>query len=164
MTITNTNLLQPSGFKVAVDRKNYPHLEYFVQRVDHPSVSVNAGEASYSRIASVPMPGDKLEFGEVTFDMILDEDMAAYTEMFIWMKRLVEHKYTTKLTKTDELPASEADITLMILNSANRQQKKIIYRNAFPTNLGNISMESGTSDVTTLVCPISFRYTYFDLI
>lgn len=164
MSIGNTNLLQPASFKLVIDRKNYPNLEYFVQRVDHPSVSVNAAEASYSRISSVPLPGDKLEFGEVTFDLILDEEMNAYSEIYTWLQRLVNKNYSTRLNIEEGIPSAEADISLLILNSSNRQQKKIIYRNAFPTNMGNISMEASSTEPTTLVVPASFRYTYFDLV
>lgn len=164
MSTRNTNLLQPTGLKLVIDRKNYPNLEFFVQSVDHSSVTIAAAEASYPRIGSVPQIGDKLEFGEVTFNLILDEDLMSYTEMFNWMKRLVQENYKPQTTKNFGEPASETDIALLILNSSNVQQKKFIYRNAFPTNLANITLDASTSDPTPIVVPVSFRYTYFDLL
>lgn len=163
MTVTNANFLQATGFRLVIDREKYGNIEYFVQGVQHPSVSLPLAEASYSRVTSVAQIGDKLEFGEVTFNMMLDEGMTGYTEMFNWMKRLVDNKFIPKGAATDTLPSSEADISLVILNSRNNQVRKIIYRNAFPINLGDVSMEASASDTTAIVVPVTFKYTYFDI-
>lgn len=163
-TIQNTNYLQPSGFRLVIDRKNYPNLEYFVQGVDHPSVGVPFANVGYRRIADVAQVGDKLEFSEVTFDLMLDEEMKAYTEMYEWMQRLVEVNYTTRYNRDPGALTSETDISLIILNSANIQQKRISYKNAFPTNLGNVRMESTTTDTPIIVLPVSFKFTYFEII
>ncbi len=41
---TNFNYLQPTGFKLVIDRTNYPNLEYFVQDFTHAGVIMNAAE------------------------------------------------------------------------------------------------------------------------
>lgn len=163
-TIQNTNYLQPSGFRLSIDRKNYPHLEYFVQAVDHPSVGLPLAGASYRRIVDVSQIGDKLEFSEVTFDLMLDEEMLAYTQMYSWMQRLVETNYVSPYTRKGEELTSETDISLIILNSANIQQKRITYKNAFPTNLGSVRMESTGTDSPVIVLPVTFKFTYFEII
>jgi len=145
-----------------INRQKFANLEWFAQSVDHPSVGLPQSNASYSRVTDVPLPGDKLEFPEVTFNVILDENMAAYTEVYDWMKRLVETKYTPQSESTELRPPSECDITLLILNSNNRTQKSFVYRNAFPTNIGNIPM-AAESEPVPMSIPISFQYTYFDL-
>lgn len=160
--IQNTNLLQPSGFKIVIDRQKFPNIEWFAQSVDHPSVGLPVANASFRRVTEVPEPGDRLEFPEVTFNVILDEEMGVYTEAYNWMKRLVEKKYTPPTAMDAENPPSECDITMLILNSNNRKQKSIIYRNAFPTNIGNIPM-GAESEPNPILVPISFQYLYFDL-
>ena len=50
---TNLNYLQPTGFKILIDRVKYPNLEYFCQQVDHPSVSTNPVEFPVRRITGV---------------------------------------------------------------------------------------------------------------
>lgn len=164
MSIENTNFLQPAGFRLSIDRKNYPNLEYFVQSVDHPSVSLPIASVGYRRIVDVAQIGDKLEFSEVTFDIMLDEEMRSYEEMYGWMTRLVENNIVPQTAKSSTLPASAVDISLIILNSANIQQKRISYKDAFPTNLGNIRMESTSADTQVLILPVSFHYSYFELI
>jgi hypothetical protein len=162
-TVTNTNFLQPTGFKLIIDRKNFANIEWFAQSVDHPSVTVNPVDVPYSRVASIPMPGDKLEYGEVNFNIILDEEMNSYIEAHDWLKRTVEKNNVTATESTStELP-TECDITLVILNSSNKKLKNFVYRNAFPTNIGNISFGAEADDNPFLI-PISFQYSYFDIV
>lgn len=163
MAVTNTNFLQPAGFRLVINRVKYPNLQYFVQSVDHPSVSNAPASGSYSRIQAVDQIGDKLEFGEVTFSVMLDEEMSAYTEMYNWMERLTRQKYTSPTDETDDVLSSEHDISLLILNSSNVQQKRITYKSAFPTNLGQITMESTAAEPTPISVPVTFRYTYFSI-
>jgi len=40
MSVTQTNFLQGSGFRIVINRERFANLEYFVQTVNHPSVDV----------------------------------------------------------------------------------------------------------------------------
>lgn len=158
----NQNFLQPTGFKVLIDRKNYPNMEFFVQTAAHPSVSLPQTEVSYGR-ASVHMSGDKLTFDELNFDVILDEDMEAYNEMYSWLKRLVEENNAPP-SVTGEKTSSFADISMVMLSSHQNKTKRIVYRDCVPTSLGSISMTSNTSDTAFLTVPMSFTFSYFDIV
>ena len=57
---SNFNYLQPTGFKLVIDRKNYPNLEFFVQDFTHAGVIMNTADLSYKKIASIPFIGDKI--------------------------------------------------------------------------------------------------------
>jgi hypothetical protein len=162
MSNINTNFLQPTGFKLIIDRQKFANLEWFAQSVDHPSVGNQPAIEGYRRVTDVGFPGDKLEFPEVSFNIILDEEMASYTEAYNWLKRLVEEKYTPPTSSSTNRLPSECDITLLILNSSNIRQKSIIYRNAFPTNIGGINM-SAENDPQPMVVPISFKYLTFEI-
>ena len=37
---TNPNYLQPTGFKIGINRKYFPNIEYFAQSIMHPDMSV----------------------------------------------------------------------------------------------------------------------------
>ena len=39
---SNLNYLQPTGFRVVIDRTRYPNLEYFAQQVTHPAHTVKS--------------------------------------------------------------------------------------------------------------------------
>lgn len=160
--VANTNFLQPSGFKLVVNREKLPNFEWFVQSVDHPSIGLPVANSSFRRITDVPMTGDKLEFSEVNFNVILDEEMEAYTEIFNWMQRLVEEPHTPPNDATNTRLQSECDLTLLILNSSNNVQKRIKYYNAFPTNLGNIAL-GAESEPNPILVPMSFQYLRFEI-
>ena len=124
---TNLNYLQPTGFKILIDRAKYPNLEYFCQSVDHPSVSANPVELPIRRITGVPLPGDKLTHSEIGFNIILDEEMTGYNEMYNWLQRLVNEGQVGPSGRDTKFPTF-ADITLMILSSHNNATQKIRYR------------------------------------
>lgn len=160
---TNINYLQPTSFKLALDRKNYPNLEFFCQTVTHPGMIMNSVEMPYQKISGVPFPGDKLTFNELSANIILDEDMQGYSEMFQWIRRILDTPQVNALQRTNTAPATYADITLHILSSHNNTTKQIQYRDCIPTALGDIQFESTSTGDTFITFAASFRFSYFEL-
>lgn len=159
----NINYLQPTAFKLTIDRKKFGNLEYFAQTISHPSVSIAPADLPYKRV-NLHMAGDKLTFSELTATIILDENLSAYIEMYDWMRRLVEDPNQTRLLQgADEFPTA-VDITISVLSSKNNQVKQIRYIDCIPTDLGEISFEATTQDVQYITFPISFRFSYFELV
>lgn len=163
MAITsNINLLQPTGFKVIIDRKKFGNVEYFAQQVDHPSVSANAAEVPRSR-ANIHMPADKLTFSPLSITILIDEDLTAYIEMYEWLQRLVNENYKTRtFADSDEFP-STMDITIVVLTSHNNVSKRIRYHDCIPVDLGSIAFQS-TGVVSAITCPVTFSFTYFEIL
>ena len=156
------NYLQPTGFKIVMDRKHYGNLQFFATSVNHPSVTVAALELPYPR-AHVHLAGDKLRFGEVTFMVILDEKMSAYTEMYDWMERMVDTNQVSNIDRSDTKAGTSADISLIALTSHNNKTKTIRYIDAVPTSLGDVAFEtvSGEQHITV---PVSFSFSYFEVV
>ena len=71
----NLNYLQPTGYKVIIDRKYYPNLEFFCQTFQHPGMTATAAELPYQRIGSIPFQADKLTFGELILTIIVDTEL-----------------------------------------------------------------------------------------
>ena len=161
---TNFNYLQPTSFKIVIDRKNYPNLEYFCQNVTHPSLIMNAAEVPYKKITSVPFAGDKLTFGELSTNIILDEDMNGYQELYDWQMRLLDTPSKTALDRNKGDIPSYCDITLHILSSANNTSKKIKYIDCIPVSLGDIMFESTASGMEYIVFNAQFKFVYFELL
>lgn len=166
--LTTTNFLQPNGFRMVVNRKNFPNLEFFCQSFTHPDVGVNAAEQAYKRISSIPFSGDKFTYGELSVQVILDEELNSYEEMYNWMERIVETNEKSTLTNQrtgvdySSSPPTYSDITLTILNSTNNLSREIRYIDCIPTSLGSINFETLTGD-NFITYPVSFRYSYFEL-
>ena len=164
--LNNVNLLQPTAFKLIVDRKNFPNLEFFCQSVAHPAMDLPAADVPYSRIGNIAMAGDKLNFTELECMIIVDENMNAYTEMYNWMQRLVQTPQKSRLDRslTDTTPPTYSDVTLAILSSHNNVTRKIRYIDCVPTSLGDIQFESTASGNEFITFAASFRFNYFELV
>jgi hypothetical protein len=124
-------------------------------------MTLSAAELPYSRLGSVAMPGDKLTFGELSANIILDENMNSYLEMYNWMKRIVENPNTNPLDTTS-IPTF-ADITVSVLTSHNNTNRSIKYVDCVPTLLGDVSFETTTGDIQYISFPVSFRFSYFEI-
>ena len=160
--LNNINLLQPTAFKIVIDRKHYKNLEFFCQSVLHPSATLTATEMPYKR-ANISMTGDKLTFGELSAMVIVDENMNSYVELYNWMNRLIETKDQGSLDRDDTTPPTYSDITVTILSSHNNQTRLIRYIDCIPTTLGDLSLETTTTS-QYLTFPISFKFSYFELV
>jgi|TARA_B110000977_G_scaffold201504_1_gene296463 hypothetical protein len=160
---SNLNYLQPTGFKVIIDRTRYPNLEYFVQSVSHPGASLTPIELPVRRITSVPLAGDKMTFSEVGFDIIVDENMTSYKEMYDWMTRIVNEGQVSAGERDTKKP-TYADITLSVLSSHNNTVQKIRYLDCVPTTLGAIEFQSTSGDTTFVTFNASFRFSQFEIV
>lgn len=160
--LNNINILQPNAFRLLIDRKYFPNLEFFAQSVVHPDVAATAAETAFRR-TRVPFAADKLEFGEFVANIILDENLNSYTEMFNWVNRLVDQKEIAALDASKAIPPTECDITVSILSSHNNTVRTIKYIDCVPTGLGSIQLESVSGPDQYITYAASFRYSYFEL-
>ena len=161
---TNFNYLQPTGYKVSIDRKYYPNLEFFAQTFQHPGMNATAAEMPYQRVASIPMAPDIITFAEVIITVIVDEEMKSYSELYSWMEDLIEKPYVSPVDRTLDISASSSDITVGILNSHNNVVKQLRYIDAVPSLLGDLNFESIAGGESFLTFPASFRFSYFKII
>lgn len=163
--LSNINLLQPTSFKLIIERKNFTNLEFFCQSVAHPAVDAQPGSVPYSRIGQIPLAADKLNFTELECMIIVDENLNAYKEMYDWVHRLVQNPEKSSLDRSlgEPTPNTYYDITLMILSSHNNTTRKIRYIDCIPVGLGNMMLDATTGDTTQVTFPATFRFSYFEL-
>lgn len=163
---TNQNYFQPTGFKVVIDRLSYPNIEFFAQSVDHPSVSAQSPNLVYRRVSNIPVPADTLDFSELSMQILLDEDLKSYTEIYDWMTRNVNENYVQqgRLNNrwSDETP-SQSDITVSMLTSNNTKNKKIVYKSCVPTSLGGLNLNASASNVEYLPLSVTFAFVDFEI-
>jgi len=160
----NFNYLQPTSFKLTVDREHFPNLEFFCQSFTHPGMIMNSVEMPYQKVASVPFIGDKLTFNELLANILLDENMKSYDEMYSWMRRNLDVDMTSPLQRTRNNPPAMADLTLTILSSHNNKTKQVRYIDCIPTALTDIQFESTAGGETFISFGASFRFSYFELV
>ena len=158
---TNKNYLQPTGFKIVIDRRNYSNLEFFAQSVIHPGASVNPLEIPTTRVTSLPLAGDKITYTNLTMDVILDEDMESYKEMQNWLERIVNEGHVPETTDTKV--STYADINVMIMSSHNNKNVQIKYKECMPVDIGSVNLASNVGDVAYLTFQVSFRFSEFEI-
>jgi len=163
---TNLNYLQPTSYKLTIDRENYPNLEYFAQTVTHPGMIMNPVEMPYQKVTGVPFPGGQLTYNELSATIILDENLSSYNEMYDWMRRILDEPEVTPLQREykRKIVPTYSDITISILSSHNNKTKQIVYKDCVPTSLGDIVFESTATGTEFVTYQISFRFSYFDLV
>lgn len=149
ITSNKNPLVISDGFRLVFSRA--PNVQYFLQSFSIPSVSVNETVIPRGKQA-VYAPGDTIVFEPLTVTMMVSEDMDNFKEIYDWLYRninspVMEDKYD--------------DITINILTSKNNPNKKLIFRNVFPTSIGNIEFTVQEAEVVYASVNVTFRYDYF---
>jgi hypothetical protein len=164
---TNINFLQSTQFKVIIDRKKFGNLEFFAQAFQHPGVTVTSAPMAYKRIATVGLPGDTLTIDELGFEIIVDEGMNSYIEMYNWAKSQTEDRrglsgnnplYRDIPSATD---TNEADITVLLMTNSNNVVRTIKYIDCVPTSLSGLNFSATVGEPSQVTFQASFRTEYF---
>lgn len=118
-----------------------------------------------------PLPGEKLSFGELSIQFLIDEDMSNYVAIHDWMVGLgfpeSHEQYRNFMSNrlgalaTNELSAAYSDAVLEILNSSNNPIRTISFVDVFPTSMSTVTLQSTTSDTQYLAANATFRYTFY---
>ena len=158
----NENYLEPTGFRMVLDKKFYPKTEYFVTSVTHPEVSLPGVAVPFKSITT-HQPGERLQFGELIVNVILDEDLVNYTEMYEILKESIQVNDINRLTRDVTQKPLDMDLKLYTLTSKNNANKEITYYDARLTSIGEIALESTRADIQYFSVPLAFEFSYFEI-
>ncbi len=169
---TNKSFLSPFGFKFTI--KKTPHINYFVQTVSLPSITLNRSEIP-TPFVKIPFAGDHLDFGELALTYKVDENLKNYLEIYNWLIAIgfpdsfnqykqIDFARSSKNTGNVKPMTGEgvySDISLTILSSAMNPIHTITFFNAFPTSLSELEFTTTDTDVNYLTSSVSFAYQKF---
>ena len=160
-TLQPPSFLQPTGYKLVVNRVRFPNLEFFAQSVNHPSINLAPAMLPF-RGVDAAFPGDKIDYTELNCLVMLDEKMHIYEEMKTWLEdtvyKNVQRPTSIAATSKDQ---TEYDISLLILTSGNNLARTITYKSAFPTFIGDIEFASTPGTLQYVSFPMTFKFTSF---
>jgi hypothetical protein len=160
-TPTNKSFLSNNKYEFVIDR--LPHVTFFIQSVVIPDVSL-VGTQVPSPYVSVPIPGNILNYGELTVTYIMDEDMKAWREIYDWMYNLGNPESKNKigdLTQTlGRRNSVTSDASLLIKSNANNPRVKFTFKDIFPTTLGGLTLSSSEGQ-EFITSTISFLYSHY---
>jgi hypothetical protein len=162
---TNQNFLSPLGFKLQV--KKTPHVNYFVQSVNIPSVSLGTADADTPFI-KIPFPGTKLTYGNLQVTFKVDEDMANYIEIYGWLRAVGFPDNFAQYTNIAGAALASgdgvfSDITLVVLDSAMNPNLEVTFFDCFPVDLSSIELDSTSGDVQYVTATVTFANRRFEI-
>ena len=174
--IENRNFLSPVGFKFALKRS--PKTAFFCNQANIPDLTLGIAEQP-TYLKNIPVPGDKIEFGDLNLRFLVDEDLGNYMEIQNWIRGL---GFPDTLLEFDELEKSDpmfrgggfgqfarsgdkiySDGTLQILSSNLVPQFQVVFKDLFPYSLTTLSFDATDTDIEYFTADVSFKYTIYGL-
>ena len=168
--ISNRNFLSPVGFKFTLAKE--PKVSFFSNTARIPELSLGtAVQPSY--LKDVDVPGDKLQYGDLSLRFLVDENLENYMKIHNWLRGL-GYPETTKNYKdymTDDTTnifepevKSFSDGALHILNSNYRDVAIVKFDGLFPVYLTSLDFDASESDINYFTAEVSFKYTVYNIV
>ena len=165
--ISNRNFLSAVGFKFTLAK--YPKVDFFSNSARIPEISLDiARQPNY--LKDIDVPGEKLNYGDLTLRFLVDENMENYTSIYEWLTGLGFPETPAQfrdLTTTDygtrDQKEAFSDGTLRILNSNFKEVAKVKFLDLFPTSLSSLDFDATANDVQYFTAEASFKYTVYTI-
>lgn len=152
-----------SQIEFKFDIKRLPNTKFFVQRVTTPSLDLDFIRQPTPLYDSFRTAG-KMNFGDLTVEFKVDEDMKNYEEIYDWMIGLGFPRNNSEFKDLDEGMGLYSDATLTILTSQKNPNVGFSFQKLFPVNLSSLDMDMTADDVEYITSTVQFRYDTFELI
>lgn len=165
---SNINPLQSNGFLFNITK--LPEISFFCQEANLPSLSLPSPDF-HTPLSTSPVPGDKLDFGDLSIVFLIDEDLKNYIAVHNWLiglgfpeNHLQYRQFIDSRTdglNRSPLVAGYSDGILQILNSSNNVTKSVHFVDLFPTALDQIQLQSTSTDTVYIAGAVTFKYTFY---
>jgi len=162
-TPSNRNFLSPLGFKFII--KKAPHVNFFVQKVNIPSVQIVQADTS-NPFVRTPYSGEHIDYGTLELSFKVDEDFQNYLEIYRWLQGL---GFPEKFKQYDDLASNPSysgdtlysDVSLIVLAATKSSNYEFTFVDAFPISLSSIPLNTIENNVNYVDATTTFKYTYF---
>ena len=168
--IDNRNFLSPTGFKFGLKRS--PGVAFFCNQANIPSLDLGVAEQP-SYLKDIPLPGDKMQFGDLNLRFLVDEDLVNFMEIQNWMRGL---GFPESLAEFNDLkneailgPMGKStedvysDGTLQILSSNLIPKFQVVFNDLFPYSLSTVTFDATDTDIEYFTADVSFKYTIYQI-
>ena len=169
--LSNRNFLSPVGFKFSLKRA--PGVAFFCNQANIPSLDLGIAEQP-TWLKNIDVPGDKIQFGDLTLRFLVDEDLVNYMELQRWIRGLGYPENMDEFRKLEGeavLPGNfgqagdniYSDGTLQILTSNMVAKFNVNFKDLWPTSLTTLTFDATDTDIEYFTADVSFKYTIYDL-
>jgi hypothetical protein len=161
----NKNFLSPLNFVFQIKRS--PHLNFFVQEVNLPGVSVNFPNQQ-NPFVHIPISGEHIDFSPLKVSFKVDEDLQNWFEVHNWIRALGFPFEFEEYKNIADAPAATgggvvSDISLVLLNQIKTPIFEINFRDAFPVSLSDLDFKVDENSVNYISATVEFRYILYDV-
>jgi hypothetical protein len=168
--LDNRNFLSPTGFKFGLKRS--PGVAFFCNQANIPSLDLGVAEQP-SYLKDIPVPGDKMQFGDLNLRFLVDEDLVNFMEIQNWMRglgfpeSLAEFQELREESILGVMGKSTEDIysdgTLQILSSNLVPKFQVVFNDLFPYSLSTVTFDATDTDIEYFTADVSFKYTIYQI-
>ena len=168
--LDNRNFLSPTGFKFGLKRS--PGVAFFCNQANIPSLDLGVAEQP-SYLKDIPLPGDKMQFGDLNLRFLVDEDLVNFMEIQNWMRGL---GFPESLAEFNDLkneailgPMGKStedvysDGTLQILSSNLIPKFQVVFSDLFPYSLSTVTFDATDTDIEYFTADVAFKYTIYEI-
>ena len=163
--VANRNFLSPVGFKFNLSKT--PKVDFFSQSVSIPNINLGVSiQTTY--LKDIPVPGDKMDYGDLDIEFFIDENLENYLQIEKWMRSLgfpesIGESIPLDPNEEDLLMGARADGTLLIYNSNFQPIAKINFKDLFPIALTPVPFSADATDINYIMATVTFKYTIFNV-
>jgi hypothetical protein len=160
--------MSPLGFDFTIAR--FPKVSFFANTASLPQISLGGAEQS-NYLKQLMHPGDRVEYGELPVQFLVDEDMINYTLIHNWMvglgfpescQQFLEQ--TTDNTGDRDFELQYSDASLRILNSNYNTISQLKFWSIFPTSLSSLDFTTSDTDVNYFTANVTFSFLYMQIL
>ena len=136
-------------------------LDNYVRSASIPDLSIPMLTSMYMHERQLhPNPIGARDLQSITIEFKLDEEMKNFYYFYCWIDAM-RHGETCgkKSLKGEELLRMDCidAIEIVSLNNDNKIQSKMKFKHAILTNLQNVNLEYGTSEICTFTCTFDYE-------
>ena len=154
---SNTNYVQNTGFFFTIQR--LPAVQYFCQEANLPGMNFNEIILP-TRFINVKHPASKLTFDNLEISFLVDEDLANWREVYEWLRTIVPIEDTTNQINAED---HYSDATLVILNSAMRENVRVKFKNCFPTALSGLRFLTTPTETEPQLATMTLTFDTYEI-
>ena len=174
----------PTQFRFGIHQ--LPKVEFFITAVNLPGISLGTALMS-TPYKDIPLPGEKLDYGNLSIEFLVDEYLENYISLHNWMTGLGfpqdREQFKTYRDVTSNTPATPAggtqsdgkigaatpdkamfsDAFIMILTNKNNPILEINFEDIFPVAIGVLDYSQDATDVEYMKVTAEFAYKIYTL-
>ena len=174
----------PTQFRFGIHQ--LPKVEFFATAVNLPGISLGIATMN-TPYKDIPLPGEKLEYGNLTIEFLVDEYLENYISLHNWITGLGfpqdRAEFKTFRDVTSNTPATPtgaaksdikvgtatpdramfSDAFIMILSNKNNPILEITFEDMFPVSIGDLDYRQDATDVEYLSVTAEFAYKIYTM-